>query len=66
VLVLLAVLVGRSGQCDPLFDAIESGRDWRQEMDRLVGDLTVPDDLSAYRKWLPLVRRFSFTTAACA
>jgi hypothetical protein len=35
-------------------------------MDRLVGDLTVPDDLSAYRKWLPLVRRFSFTTAACA
>ncbi len=66
VLVLLAVLVGRSGQCDPLFDAIESGRDWRQEMDRLAGDLTVPDDLSVYRKWLPLVRRFSFTTAACA
>ena len=66
VLVLLAVLVGRSGQCDALFDAIESGRDWRQEMDRLVGDLSVPDDLSAYRKWLPLVRRFSFTTAACA
>jgi hypothetical protein len=66
VLVLLAVLVGRSGQCDALFDAIESGRDWRQEMDRLAGDLKVPDDLSAYRKWLPLVRRFSFTTAACA
>ncbi|MEU0884616.1 P-loop NTPase fold protein [Lentzea sp. NPDC005914] len=66
VLVLLAVLVGRSGQCDPLFDAIESGRDWRQEMDRFAGDLAVPDDLSAYRKWLPLVRRFSFTTAACA
>ncbi|MFD4639086.1 P-loop NTPase fold protein [Lentzea sp. NPDC058436] len=66
VLVLLAVLVGRSGQCDALFDAIESGRDWRQERDRLVGDLAVPDDLAAYRKWLPLVRRFSFTTAACA
>ncbi|MDX3663178.1 P-loop NTPase fold protein [Streptomyces sp. ID05-26A] len=64
VLVLLAVLVGRSGQCDALFDAIESGRDWRQERDRLVGDLAVPDDLSTYRKWLPLVRRFSFTTAA--
>jgi hypothetical protein len=66
VLVLLAVLVGRSGQCDALFDAIESGQNWRQEMDRLVGDLAVPDELSAYRKWLPLVRRFSFTTAACA
>ncbi|MCR3754371.1 KAP family NTPase [Lentzea californiensis] len=66
VLVLLAALVGRSGQCDALFDAIESGVDWRQEMDRVVGDLAVPDDLSAYRKWLPLVRRFSFTTAACA
>jgi hypothetical protein len=66
VLVLLAVLVGRSGQCDALFDAIESGQNWRQEMDRLVGDLAVPDELPAYRKWLPLVRRFSFTTAACA
>lgn len=66
VLVLLAVLVGRSGECDPLFDAIESGRDWRQELDGLAGDMAVPDDLSAYRKWLPLVRRFSFTTATCA
>ncbi|MFD9702065.1 P-loop NTPase fold protein [Lentzea sp. NPDC059081] len=66
VLVLLAVLVGRSAQADALFDAIESGRDWRQERDRLVGDLAVPDDLAVYRKWLPLVRRFSFTAATCA